>query len=278
MDDVMAVTKPFFTFSKLNPASIFIRILSAYNTLSFWLSVSLSCLVHCICVEKRNIDYEFWPDMSKISYCTLGKFLLHTYQFLLHTLCRKTHYFRPCGGLLKGTGLPVLSLLTGSDCIQECKYARTQDCRWFYQLDVTLVWEWYCEWSCLCFECFVCLFFSEVEEGFDSLVDVEWFCALHAEAIVRPVWRCRRPRQQTTWVTHAGRFVTRGHVSATQKLPCQNFFLWQAETDNQCHIMWCNEYINDVLHRSTKSTTSQCTANRQRIASHLGYYVLGAGG
>jgi len=33
--------------------------------------------------------------MSKISYCTLGKFLLHTYQFLLHILCRKTHYFRP---------------------------------------------------------------------------------------------------------------------------------------------------------------------------------------
>ena len=80
-------------------ASIFIRILSAYNTLSFWLSVSLSCLVHCICVEKRNIDYEFWPDMGKISYCTLGKFLLHTYQFLLHTLCRKTHYFR---GPIKG--------------------------------------------------------------------------------------------------------------------------------------------------------------------------------
>lgn len=61
------------------------------------LSVSDSrCLVWCICVEKQNIDYEFWPDMSKISYCTLGKFLLHTYQFLLHTLCRKTHYFRPC--------------------------------------------------------------------------------------------------------------------------------------------------------------------------------------
>ena len=55
------------------------------------LSVSDSwCLVWCICVEKQNIDYEFWPDMSKISYCTLGKFLLHTYQFLLHTLWRNT--------------------------------------------------------------------------------------------------------------------------------------------------------------------------------------------
>ena len=76
----------------LFPASIFTRILSAYNTLSLWLSVF--CSVR-LCWEQ-NIDYEFWPDMSKISYCTLGKFLLHTYQLLLHTLWRKTHYFRPC--------------------------------------------------------------------------------------------------------------------------------------------------------------------------------------
>ena len=51
-------------------ASIFIRILWAYNTHSLWLSES-RCLVWCFCVEKQNIDYEFWPDMSKISYCTL---------------------------------------------------------------------------------------------------------------------------------------------------------------------------------------------------------------
>ena len=35
------------------------------------------------------------PSLHTNSYCTLHKILLHTFEFLLHTLCSKTHYFRP---------------------------------------------------------------------------------------------------------------------------------------------------------------------------------------
>jgi len=52
-----------------------------------------------------NIPQQYCYGCLK-SYCTLYEFVLHVDQFLVHILCSKTRYFRPCGLQLKFSEFP----------------------------------------------------------------------------------------------------------------------------------------------------------------------------